>query len=101
MNALFGSEAKRFLLGVRVVDQCWRFVRHGGFDAKFDARLEGGFQRLGCTQTAVSWKSKAVGVAGLQGVDAEMLWAIRVRMVSIWLMACAPQASFRDGVGVT
>ncbi len=76
MNALFGGEAKRFLLGF----VAWRSVLGDfGFrglrarSTQFDACLEGGFQRVPDAPHSRVVEIQAVRVAGLQGVDAEVL----------------------------
>jgi len=76
MNALFGEQAKRFLLGFvgfRSVlgDFCLRGLRQG--DADLDSCLEGRFQRIPDAPHRRVVEIQAVGVAGLQGVDAQML----------------------------
>jgi len=76
MNALFGGEAKRLLLGFvafRSVlgDLCFRWPRQG--DADLDARLEGRFQRVPDAPDRRVVEVQAVGVAGFQGVETQML----------------------------
>jgi hypothetical protein len=76
MNALFGSEAKRFPLGFvgfRSVlgDLRFRGFRQGNPD--LDTRLEGRFQRVPDAPHRRVVEVQAVGVAGLQGVDAQVL----------------------------
>jgi hypothetical protein len=75
MNALFGSEAKRFLLGFvgfRSVLGDLRF-RVRASRAELDARLEGRFQRVPDAPHRRVVEVEAVGVAGFQGFDAQML----------------------------
>jgi len=76
MNALFGSEAKRLLLGFvafrsALGDFCFRWLRQG--DADLDARLEGRFQRVPDAPHRRVVEVQAVGVAGFQGVEAQVL----------------------------
>ncbi|MCF8211445.1 MAG: hypothetical protein K9K38_18885 [Rhodoferax sp.] len=61
MNALFGGEAKQYLLGLRnksvLRDFCLRGFGHGR--TQLDTRLERGLQGIARTlQTATSWKSR-------------------------------------------
>jgi len=76
MNALFGIEAKRSLLGFvafrsALADLGFRGPRHRR--AQFDARLEGCFQRVPDAPDRRVVEVQAVGVAGFQGVEAQML----------------------------
>jgi len=80
MNALFGSEAKRPVMdkGLGFVasrsalgDFCFRGLRHRR--AQFDTRLEGRFQRVSDAPHRRIVEVQAVGVAGFQGVEAQML----------------------------
>ena len=76
MNALFGSKAKRLLLGFvasRSVlgDLCFRGL--GQRNADLDARLEGRFQRVPDAPDRRVVEIQAVGVAGFQGVEAQVL----------------------------
>jgi len=76
MNALFKSEAKRFLLGFvgfRSVFGDFRVLGLRVRCGKFDAGLEGCFQRVLEAPHCRVVEVQAVGVAGLQGVDAQML----------------------------
>jgi len=76
MNALFGTEAKRFPLGFvgfRSVLGDFRFRSLRARRAEFDARLEGRFQRVPDALHRRVVEVQAVGMAGLQGVDAQML----------------------------
>jgi hypothetical protein len=76
MNALFSSEAKRFLLGFVGFRSVLGDLRFRGFrqgDADLDACLEGRFQRIPDAPHRRVVEVQAVGVAGLQGLDAEML----------------------------
>jgi len=76
MNALFGAEAKRYVLGFAtfrsVLGEVWfrgLLVRR----PRFDARLEGRFQRGAQVPHRQVVEVQAVGVAGLQGFEAQML----------------------------
>jgi len=74
MNGLCGGEAKRFLLGFvawRSVDFGFRCLR--ARCAHFVACLEGRLQRVPDAPHRHIVEIQAVGVAGLQDVDAEML----------------------------
>jgi len=76
MNALFGSEAKRFRLGFVGFRSVLGDLRFRGFRQRnpdIDARLEGRFQRVPDAPHGRVVEVQAVGVAGLQGVDAQML----------------------------
>nr|DAF58661.1 MAG TPA: hypothetical protein [Siphoviridae sp. ct86u1] len=76
MNALSGTEAKRFLLGLAAFPSVLGDFPFRGLRArcaKFDARLEGRFQRVLEAPHRRVVEVEAVGVAGLQGFDAEML----------------------------
>jgi hypothetical protein len=76
MNALFRSEAKRFLLGFVGFRSVLSYLGFRGprhTRAHFDARLEGRFQRVPDAPHRRVVEVQAVGVAGLQGFDAQML----------------------------
>nr|WP_240097635.1 hypothetical protein [Thermomonas flagellata] len=76
MNALFACEAKRFVPGFTTFRSVLGDVRLRGFWARrprFDACLEGRFQRGAQVPHRQVVEVQAVGVAGLQGFEAQML----------------------------
>ena len=60
-------------MALRSVLGDFRFGRRGQRNAHFDARLEGRLQRIPDAPHRRVVEVQAVGVAGLQGVDAQML----------------------------
>ena len=100
MNALFGSEAKRFPLGFVSFRSVLGDLRFRGFRARraeFDSRLEGRFQRVPDAPHRRVVEVQAVGVAGLLGVDAQMLLGDQGEEG----VDLAHGVSFRGMVGVT
>src|SRR5574337_1944200 len=73
MNALFASEAKRFLLMFRGCGSAVGLVRHGGLAALFDAGLEGGLEGVSYAPDRHVVEVEAVGPARLQRLDPEVL----------------------------
>jgi len=76
MNALSWTEAKCLLRGFAAFRSVLGDFRFRGLRdrcAKFDARIEGRFQRVLEAPHRRVVEVEAVGVAGLQGFDAEML----------------------------
>jgi hypothetical protein len=74
MNALLGSEAKLYVLGLRnksvLRDFCFRRFGHGR--AQLDTRLERGFQGAAHTPDRDIVEVESVRVACFQGLDKEV-----------------------------
>jgi hypothetical protein len=73
MNALFHPEAKRFVLGVQGMPSGVGLIRRRGLAALLDTGVEGGFERIAQAPDRHVVEIEAIGVSGLQGVDAQVL----------------------------
>ena len=73
MNALFGSEAKRLLLGFDCFCSAFGAIRLRCLATLFDACVEGGFQGIAQTPDSHVVEVQAVRPARFQGFDVEVL----------------------------
>jgi hypothetical protein len=73
MNALFASEAKRFLLGLKGAESSVGLVRLLGFAGLFDTGVEGSFESVAQAPDRDVVEVQAVRPACFQGFDAEVL----------------------------
>lgn len=72
MNALFPTEAKRFLLGFQGSQSGVGLFRLRVFAALLDTRVKGRFERIAQTPDRHVVEVEAVGFAGFQGFDAQL-----------------------------
>jgi hypothetical protein len=73
MNALFPSEAKRFLLGLQGSQSGVGLFRLRGFAALLDTGVEGCFERIAQAPDRHVVEIEAVRAAGFQGFDAQLV----------------------------